>query len=49
MADIFIDKTATANSNLGTDVYLIGATRDLAITKLQWIFPIVFTSLTYTT
>ena len=31
MADIFVDKTAAANSNLGVDVYLIGATRDLAI------------------
>ena len=49
MADIFVDKTAVANSNLGIDVYLIGATCDLAVTKLQWIFPIVFTSLTYTT
>ena len=49
MADIFVDKTAAANSNLGIDVYLIGATHDLAITKLQWIFPIAFTSLTYTT
>ena len=49
MADIFVDKTAAANSNLGVDVYLIGATRDLAITKLQWIFSIAFTSLTYTT
>ena len=49
MADIFLDKTAAANSNLGIDVYLIGATRDLTITKLKWIFPIAFTSLTCTT
>ena len=49
MADIFVKKTAAASSNLGVDVYLIGATRDLAINKLQWIFPVAFTSLTYTT
>ena len=49
MADIFVDKTAAANSNLGIDVYLIGVTRDLALTKLQWIFLIAFTSLRYTT
>ena len=49
MADFFADKTAAANSYLGIDVYLIGATRDLAMTKLQWIFRIAFTSLTYTT
>ena len=49
MADIFIYKTAAANSNLAIDVYLIGATHDLAITKLQWILTVAFTSLTYTT
>ena len=49
MAGIFVDKTGAANSNLGIDVYLIGVTRDLAITKLQWIFPITFTGLIYTT
>ena len=48
MVDILVDKTAAANSNLGIDVYLIGA-HNLAITKLQWIFPIAFISLTYTT
>ena len=32
---ILVDKTAAANSNLGIDVYFIGATHDFAITKLQ--------------
>ena len=47
MADIFIYKTVAANSNLAIDVYLIGATHDLVITKLQWILTVAFTSLTY--
>ena len=33
MADIFVEKTTAASSNLGVDVYLIGATRDLAINQ----------------
>ena len=49
MADIFVNKTVAANSNLCIDMHLIGATCNLAITKLQWIFPVAFTSLIYTT